>query len=162
MSVSNGRFENKNLILILIEKMKNENIEIYKSEDLSTSVERYERSIRFIENNAELVLTTSQKGLETIANTAVSLGGIYRDLKQMEYSFQMYMKNAKNNLVKINNAQKQLEGLQIGIDKLTDRVLSYDINMMEPEQIKFRSELLSTLNMQIDVFCRISISVFNC
>lgn len=162
MSVSNGRFENKNLILILIEKMKNENIEIYKSEDLSTSVERYERSIRFIENNAELVLTTSQKGLETIANTAVSLGGIYKDLKQMEYSFQMYMENAKNNLVKINNAQKQLEGLQIGIDKLTDRVLSYDINMMEPEQIKFRSELLSTLNMQIDVFCRISISVFNC
>ena len=142
--------------------MKNENVEIYKSEDLSTSVERYERSIRFIENNAELVLTTSQKGLETIANTAVSLGGIYKDLKQMEYSFQMYMENAKNNLVKINNAQKQLEGLQIGIDKLTDRVLSYDINMMEPEQIKFRSELLSTLNMQIDVFCRISISVFNC
>ncbi len=162
MSVSNGRFENKNLILILIEKMKNENIEIYKSEDLSTSVERYERSIRFIENNAELVLTTSQKGLETIANTAVSLAGIYKDLKQMEYSFQMYMENAKNNLVKINNAQKQLEGLQVGIDKLTDRVLSYDINVLEPEQIKFRSELLSTLNMQIDVFGRISVNVFNC
>ena len=142
--------------------MKNENIEIYKSEDLSTSVERYERSIRFIENNAELVLTTSQKGLETIANTAVSLGGIYRDLKQMEYSFQMYMKNAKNNLVKINNAQKQLEGMQVGINKFTDRILSYDINLMEPEQIKFRSDLLNTLNMQIDGFVRISINVFNC
>ena len=142
--------------------MKNENVEIYKSEDLSTSVERYERSIRFIENNAELVLTTSQKGLETIANTAVSLGGIYKDLKQMEYSFQMYMENAKNNLVKINNAQKQLEGMQVGINKFTDRILSYDINLMEPEQIKFRSDLLNTLNMQIDVFCRISISVFNC
>jgi choline kinase len=142
--------------------MKNENIEIYKSEDLSTSVERYERSIRFIENNAELVLTTSQKGLETIANTAVSLGGIYRDLKQMEYSFQMYMKNAENNLVKINNAQKQLEGMQVGINKFTDRILSYDINLMEPEQIKFRSDLLNTLNMQIDGFVRISINVFNC
>lgn len=142
--------------------MKNENIEVYKSEDLSTSVERYERGLRFIENNAEIVLTTSQKGLETIANTAVSLAGIYKDLKQMEYSFQMYMENAKNNLVKINNAQKQLEGLQVGIDKLTDRVLSYDINVLEPEQIKFRSELLSTLNMQIDVFGRISVNVFNC
>lgn len=142
--------------------MKNENVEIYKSEDLSTSVERYERSIRFIENNAELVLTTSQKGLETIANTAVSLGGIYRDLKQMEYSFQMYMKNAKNNLVKINNAQKQLEGMQVGINKFTDRILSYDINLMEPEQIKFRSDLLNTLNVQIDGFVRISINVFNC
>jgi len=142
--------------------MKNENIEIYKTEDLSTSVERYERSIRFIENNAELVLTTSQKGLETIANTAVSLGGIYRDLKQMEYSFQMYMKNAENNLVKINNAQKQLEGMQVGINKFTDRILSYDINLMEPEQIKFRSDLLNTLNMQIDGFVRISINVFNC
>jgi hypothetical protein len=142
--------------------MKSENIEIYKSEDLSTSVERYERGIRFIENNAELVLTTSQKGLETIANTAVSLASIYKDLKQMEYSFQMYMKNAENNLAKINNAQKQLEKLQLGIDKLTDRVLSYDINIMEPEQIKFRSELLSTLNKQIDIFGSISISVFNC
>jgi hypothetical protein len=142
--------------------MKNENIEIYKSEDLSTSVERYERSIRFIENNAELVLTTSQKGLETIANTAVSLAGIYKDLKQMEYSFQMYMKNAENNLVKINNAQKVLEGMQGGINKITDNILSYDITTMEPEQIKFRSELLSTLNMQIDGFVRISINVFNC
>ena len=142
--------------------MKNENIEIYKSEDLSTSVERYERRIRFIENNAESVLTTSQKGLETIANTAVSLGGIYRDLKQMEYSFQMYMKNAENNLVKINNAQKQLEGMQVGINKFTDRILSYDINLMEPQQIKFRSDLLNTLNMQIDGFVRISINVFNC
>ncbi|UUW08388.1 hypothetical protein NLG42_20040 [Flavobacterium plurextorum] len=142
--------------------MKSKNIEIYKSEDLSTSVERYERGIRFIENNAELVLTTSQKGLETIANTAVSLASIYKDLKQMEYSFQMYMKNAENNLAKINNAQKQLEKLQLGIDKLTDRVLSYDINIMEPEQIKFRSELLSTLNKQIDIFGSISISVFNC
>ena len=141
--------------------MKNENIEIYKSEDLSTSVERYERSIRFIENNAELVLTTSQKGLETIANTAVSLAGIYKDLKQLEYSFQMYMKNAEISLVKINNAQKQVEGLQVGIDKITDRVLSYDINMMEPVQIKFRSELLSTLNMLIDGFVRISINVAN-
>lgn len=142
--------------------MKNENIEIYKSEDLSTSVERYERGIRFIENNAELVLTTSQKGLETIANTAVSLAGIYKDLKQMEYSFQMYMKNAENNLVKINNAQKVLEGMQVGINKITDNILSYDITTMEPEQIKFRSELLSTLNMQIDGFVRISINVFNC
>ena len=142
--------------------MKNENIEIYKSEDLSTSVERYERSIRFIENNAELVLTTSQKGLETIANTAVSLAGIYKDLKQMEYSFQMYMKNAENNLVKINNAQKVLEGMQIGINKIIDNILSYDITTMEPEQIKFRSQLLSTLNMQIDGFVRISINVFNC
>jgi hypothetical protein len=142
--------------------MKNENIEIYKSEDLSTSVERYERGIRFIENNAELVLTTSQKGLETIANTAVSLAGIYKDLKQMEYSFQMYMKNAENNLVKINNAQKVLEGMQIGINKITDNILSYDITTMEPEQIKFRSQLLSTLNMQIDGFVRISINVFNC
>lgn len=141
--------------------MNNENIEIYKSEDLSTSVERYERSIRFIENNAELVLTTSQKGLETIANTAISLAGIYKDLKQLEYSFQMYMKNAEISLVKINNAQKQVEGLQVGIDKITDRVLSYDINMMEPEQIKFRSELLSTLNMLIDGFVRISINVAN-
>jgi hypothetical protein len=142
--------------------MKNENIEIYKSEDLSTSVERYERGIRFIENNAELVLTTSQKGLETIANTAVSLAGIYKDLKQMEYSFQMYMKNAENNLVKINNAQKVLEGMQVGINKITDNILSYDITTMEPEQIKFRSQLLSTLNMQIDGFVRISINVFNC
>lgn len=142
--------------------MKNENIEIYKSEDLSTSVERYERGIRFIENNAELVLTTSQKGLETIANTAVSLAGIYKDLKQMEYSFQIYMKNAENNLVKINNAQKVLEGMQVGINKITDNILSYDITTMEPEQIKFRSQLLSTLNMQIDGFVRISINVFNC
>lgn len=142
--------------------MKNENIEIYKSEDLSTSVERYERSITFIEKNAELVLTTSQKGLETIANTVVSLAGIYKDLKQMEYTFQMYMKNAENNLVKINNAQKILEGMQVGINKITDNILSYDINTMEPEQIKFRSQLLSTLNMQIDGFVRISINVFNC
>ncbi len=142
--------------------MKNENIEIYKSEDLSMSVERYERGIRFIENNAELVLTTSQKGLETIANTAVSLAGIYKDLKQMEYSFQMYMKNTENNLVKINNAQKVLEGMQIGINKITDNILSYDITTMEPEQIKFRSQLLSTLNIQIDGFVRISINVFNC
>lgn len=142
--------------------MKNENIEIYKSEDLSTSVERYERGLRFIENNAEIVLTTSQKGLETIANTAVNLAGIYKDLKQMEYSFQMYMKNAENNLVKINNAQKLLEGMQVGINKITDNILSYDITTMEPEQIKFRSELLSTLNMQIDGFVRISINVFNC
>lgn len=141
--------------------MKNENIEIYKSEDLSTSVERYERSIRFIENNAEIVLTTSQKGLETIANTAVNLAGIYKDLKQMEYSFQMYMENAKNNLVKINNAQKQIEILQVTIDKFTDRVLSFDINIMEPEQVKFRSELLSTLNVLIDGFVRISINVSN-
>ena len=142
--------------------MKNENIEIYKSEDLSTSVKRYERSLRFIENNAEIVLTTSQRGLETIANTAVNLAGIFKDLKQMEYSFQMYMKNAENNLVKINNAQKVLEGMQVGINKITDNILSYDITTMEPEQIKFRSELLSTLNMQIDGFVRISINVFNC
>lgn len=141
--------------------MKSENIENYKFEDLSTSVERYERGIRFIENNAETVLTTSQKGLETIASTAVSLAGIYKDLKQMEYSFEMYMKDAEKNLLKINNAQKQVEGLQVGIDKLTDRVLSYDINIMEPEQIKFRSELLSTLNMLIDGFVRISINVSN-
>lgn len=142
--------------------MKSENIEIYKSEELSTSVERYERGIRFIENNAELVLTTSQKGLETIANTTVSLANIYKDLKQMEYSFQMYMKNAENNLVKINNAQKILEGMQVSINKITDNILSYDINTMEPEQIKFRSSLLATLNMQIDGFVRISINVFNC
>ncbi len=141
--------------------MKSENIENYKFEDLSTSVERYERGIRFIENNAETVLTTSQKGLETIASTAVSLAGIYKDLKQMEYSFEMYMKDAEKNLLKINNAQKQVEGLQVGIDKLTDRVLSYDINIMEPEQIKFRSQLLSTLNMLIDGFVRISINVSN-
>ena len=142
--------------------MKNENVEIYKSEDLSTSVEKYERGLRFLENNAAIVLTTSQKGLETIANTAVSLAGIYKDLKQMEYSFQIYMKNAENNLVKINNAQKVLEGMQVGINKITDNILSYDITTMEPEQIKFRSQLLSTLNMQIDGFVRISINVFNC
>jgi len=142
--------------------MKNENVEIYRSEDLSTSVERYERGLRFIENNAEIVLTTSQRGLETIANTAVNLAGIFKDLRQMEYSFQMYMKNAENNLVKINNAQKVLEGMQVGINKITDNILSYDITTMEPEQIKFRSELLSTLNMQIDGFVRISINVFNC
>ena len=108
------------------------------------------------------MLTTSQRGLETIANTAVNLAGIFKDLKQMEYSFQMYMKNAENNLVKINNAQKVLEGMQVGINKITDNILSYDITTMEPEQIKFRSELLSTLNMQIDGFVRISINVFNC
>ncbi|MDG2433908.1 hypothetical protein [Flavobacterium sp.] len=142
--------------------MKNENIEFTKSEDLSVTIERYERGIKFVENNAEMLLANSQKGLETIASTVTSLAGIYRDLKQMEYSFNIYMKDAEKNLIKINNAQKQVEGLQTGIDKFTDRILSYDINMMEPEQIKFRSEILSTLNTLIDGFIRISINVSNC
>ena len=81
--------------------MKNENIEFTKSEDLSVTIERYERGIKFVENNAEMLLANSQKGLETIASTVTSLAGIYRDLKQMEYSFNIYMKDAEKNLIKI-------------------------------------------------------------